>query len=385
MVAHLWPVRADVARTCSEQLYRALTDAERVMGDVSRAVNEARRSLFVTYDSTAQTFSPVIYLRGPDGEIFDFKSRKLVPTPASPATPTKSAPNAPMATAVPPALARLMTKPYSLVLGDLGKTEHDAFMRLRDKLMKDLAKESLNVSADTPLSTVAQLYSFMRGAEKLGNEFQKALRSGSMTVPPIIPAIASRISPGVHITLLRNPWLEEALAEKQAERTIYVIQPGEQGVVTYVRQSGNDWEESADGITTFEPESDIVLLRLFRGYTPENLFARPLLTEDDYLHGLRDLETLLSRDLANAITSTLNHRPALFLGVSMHAWHHRMLLHRTFPRGIPRDSLAIVESSGPERMVWQTGAGLPGKGEGIDVVEVTVEALDQIMHVEGAT
>lgn len=386
VVAHLWPVRADIARSCSEHLYRALMEAERFTGDISRAINEARRSLFVTYDSTAQTFSPIVYLRGPDGEIFDFKSRKLSPNavsatnPASPASSAPTTPEAPASAAIPPALDRLLTKPYSLVLGDLGRTEHDAFMRLRDKLIKDLTKESFQISPDSPLATVAQMYTFLRGSEKLGNEFQKALKAGGMTSSPIIPAIASSMGPGVHITLLRNPWLEEALAEKQPERTIYVIQPGEKGVVTYKRAAGEDWEESSDGLTSFEPEKDIVLLRLFRGYTPENLFAMPLLTEDDYLHGLSDLESLLSRDLANAITSTLNHRPALFLGVSMHAWHHRMLLHRTFPRGIPRESLAIVNSSGPERTIWQTGAGLPGKGEGIDVVEVSLETLDVMMQ-----
>jgi hypothetical protein len=394
VVAHLWPVRAEVARTCSEQLYRALTDAERITGDISRAVNEARRSLFVTYDSTAQTFSPIIYLRGPNGEIFDFKSRKLAPSSsvlassaASAAKTTQMVTQAPAGptnelsktTAIPPSLVRLLDKPYSLILGDLGKTEYDAFLRLRDKLVKDLAKEALQVSTDMPLSTVTQLYSFLRGPEKLGNEFQKALKVGNMAVPAIIPAIASRIGPGVHVTLLRNPSLEEALAEKQPERTIYVIQPGEQGVVTYLREGGNDWEESSEGIT-FDPETDIVLLRLFRGYTPENLFTRPLLTEDDYLHGLSDLETLLSRDLANSIASTLNHRPALFLGLSLHAWHHRMLLHRTFPRGIPRESLAIVDSSGPERTIWQTGAGLPGKSEGVDVIEVSISALEEMMQ-----
>jgi hypothetical protein len=298
----------------------------------------------------------------------------IVPTNAVPASSGISA-----------ALIRLLEKPYSLVLGDLGRTEHDVFMRLRDKLVKDLTKEEIHVSADAPLSTIAQFYSFSRGPEKLGNEFQKALKLGSMSVPAIIPAIATRIGAGVHVTLLRNPWLEEALAEKQPNRTIYVIQPGEQGVVTYIREGGNDWEESSAGITTFDPEKDIVLLRLFRGYTPENLFARPLLTEDDYLHGLNDLESLLSRDLANSIASTLNHRPALFLGVSLHAWHHRMLLHRTFPRGIPRESLAIVDSSGPERLVWQTGIGLPGKGEGVEVAEISADALDEIMQVRVGT
>ncbi|HRI68905.1 MAG TPA: CHAT domain-containing protein [Polyangium sp.] len=76
VVAHLWPVRADVAGTFSEQLYRALTEVDRPTGDISRAVNEARRSLFAMYDSSAQAFSPVIYLRGPNGDIFDFKLRQ---------------------------------------------------------------------------------------------------------------------------------------------------------------------------------------------------------------------------------------------------------------------------------------------------------------------
>ncbi len=386
VVAHLWPVRADIARTCSEQLYRALTQADRGIGDISRALNEARRSLFVTYENTSQAFSPVLYLRGHDGEIFDFKTRKLEPIAIgkdaqAPGT-GPSAPTLAMPADYPQlrAFTQLLAKPFSLILGDLGRAEHQAFMQMREKLVKDLSKEPLQISTDMPLSKITQLYSFLRGPEKLAHEFQKALKSGTMSAPSIIPGIAARLGPGAHITLLRNPWLEGALVEKHPNRSLYVIQPGEEGAVTYVRQPDSDWEESPDGLTSFDPDKDIVLLRLFRGYTPENLFARPLLTEDDYLHGLGDLETLLSRDLANAITSTLTHRPALFLGISMHAWQHRMLLHRTFPRGIPRESLAIIDANNAERGIWQTGAGLPGRSEGIEALEMTVEDLDQIMQ-----
>ncbi len=380
VVAHLWPVRADVARTCSEQLYRALTEPYRAMGDISRALNEARRSLFVTYDNTAQVFSPVLYLRGLDGEIFDFKARKLAPIAITQQTDAPAAPPITPSTTIPPALAQLLAKPFSLILGDLGRAEHNAFMVLRDKLVKDLTKDSIQVTMETPFSKITQIYSFLRGREKLANEFQKSLKSGGMTAPPIIPAVASQLGPGVHITLLRNPWLEVAAAEKHPNRTLYVIQPGEKAVVTYVRQPGNEWEESTESLASFDPDEDIVLLRLFRGYTPDNIFAPPLLTEDDYLNGLTDFESILSRDLANAVTSTLKHRPALFLGISLHAWHHRMLLQRTFPRGIPQESLAIIDAKNAERIFWETGAGLPGKGEGVNAVEVSVEALDAMMH-----
>jgi len=74
VVAHLWPVRANVAQTCSKELYRALT-ADGVQGDVAMAMNAARSSVLSTHDLSAEAFSPVLYLRGPDGKIFDFDER----------------------------------------------------------------------------------------------------------------------------------------------------------------------------------------------------------------------------------------------------------------------------------------------------------------------
>lgn len=77
VVAHLWPVRADVARTCSAQFYRVMLGSERNGGDVAIALNEARRAMIGTYDASAEALSPVLYLRGPDGKIFNFGGRQV--------------------------------------------------------------------------------------------------------------------------------------------------------------------------------------------------------------------------------------------------------------------------------------------------------------------
>ncbi len=76
VVAHLWEVRADVARTCSTQLYRAMTGANRNTGDIALAMNQTRLAMLATYGSSAEALSPVLYLRAPEGKIFDFQGRK---------------------------------------------------------------------------------------------------------------------------------------------------------------------------------------------------------------------------------------------------------------------------------------------------------------------
>lgn len=101
VVAHLWPVRADVARVFSAQFYRALAGADCGRADVAVAMNEARRMILSAFEATAQAFSPVVYLRGPDGVIFDFNERQVVapprvklnPDPMTYLTPTKTETN----------------------------------------------------------------------------------------------------------------------------------------------------------------------------------------------------------------------------------------------------------------------------------------------------
>ena len=78
VAAHLWPIRADVARVFSKQLYRALAGSDRGRGDIANAMNEARRAILGSFETSAEAFSPVVYLRGPDGVIFTFDDRHIV-------------------------------------------------------------------------------------------------------------------------------------------------------------------------------------------------------------------------------------------------------------------------------------------------------------------
>jgi hypothetical protein len=368
VVAYLWPVKANVARACSTAFYRALAGADQGKGNVAVSMNEARRALLGAFERSAEAFSPVVYLRGPDGVLFDFKGRKIAPP--APATAMRSAPGG-----MPPAFTRLLAKPFTLVLGDRFKDQRSALTSFRDKLHKELIKVSVPVGSQMSMSALAQRFAMHRGAGKLGAEFQRAFRGGAPP-PPFIDAVASFIGPGVHVTLLRHPWFEIGLAEQQPDRTIYVIQPNEKGTLMLRREAGaSDWEDLDAPPAAFDPDEDILLFRPFGGYTPEHIFARPYLTEDDYVHGLGKLTEALPCDLADVALSTLSFRPVLFIGLSMHTIQHRMLLHQFYPRGVPSGSLAVLDPEEAERGLWERGAGLPGNDEGVDVIESTVEEI----------
>jgi hypothetical protein len=91
VVAHLWPVRADVARRCSGSFYRSLSGAAARRGDVGRSLHDARRTLLAEFEESAEAFSPVLYLRGYDTTLFDFQGRKLPAlSQSAPATPDGS-------------------------------------------------------------------------------------------------------------------------------------------------------------------------------------------------------------------------------------------------------------------------------------------------------
>ena len=111
VVAHLWPVQADVARLCSEQIYRTLAGADRSRGDVALSLNEARRAVLGSFGGSAEAFSPVLYLRGSSGVLFDFTGRALGAAPATSerAVMPPSAPRKPGALA--PSIAAEIRKP----------------------------------------------------------------------------------------------------------------------------------------------------------------------------------------------------------------------------------------------------------------------------------
>lgn len=371
VVAHLWPVKAEVARTCSTEFYRAIAGSHQSAGDIAVALNEARRAILGAYDASAEALSPVLYLRGPHGQVFHFKGRKITPPQATPRATTT-----PMGD-IPSGLARITRAPYSLVLGDRWTDDQMALDAFRDKLQRELAKVAVPPPAGLPLSTLTQWFALRRGQDKLGSEFQKIFRS-TTEAPALITALAKSLCPGVHATMLRSPWLEQELAAQQPECTIYVIQPDEDGAVILKRAADTEeWEEIEDPPVDIDLEREFIILRPCRGYTSEQVFTRPLLTEDDYALRLRELwnTNVLPVDLANSILRTLGRRPALMIGLSLLAADHRLLLHNLYARGVPRDSLAIVEVNLQEGKLWSSGAGLPGRNEGVEVVESTPDAL----------
>ncbi len=85
VLAHLWTVRADVARRCSATFYRSLTRTEASAGNVARSLHDARRTLLAEFEESAEAFSPVLYLRGRDSLLFDLGGRGQLPSaPRSP-------------------------------------------------------------------------------------------------------------------------------------------------------------------------------------------------------------------------------------------------------------------------------------------------------------
>jgi hypothetical protein len=163
-----------------------------------------------------------------------------------------------------------------------------------------------------------------------------------------------------------------------------VIQPSEEGAHLLRREAGaGDWEALSAPPAAFDLSQEILLFRPYGGYTTDHIFERPYLTEDDYVHDLGQLEGALQRDLANAALGNLSFRPALFIGLSMYEMHHRILLHRLFPRGVPRGSVVVLDPRDAERSLWERGAGLPGDNEGAEVVESTVEDIAATLGAAG--
>lgn len=364
VVAYAWPVRADVARTCSTEFYRAIAGADRHAGDVAMGLNEARRAILATHETSAEALGPVLYLRGPEGTIFDFKGRKVSPPKPS---VTLGAGNA----EVPKSLVRLLGGKFSLILGDRWKNDQALLDKFREKLQQELSKTAA-VRAGLPMSTLAQWFALRKGTDKLSKEFQKSFRA-TTDVPPVFVALAKLLRPGVHTTLLRTPWLEQSLAEAQPNKTIYVLQPSDSDSIALKREAGSDdWEELDAPPSDVDTDEDFLILRPYRGYTPDLVFTPPLLTEDDYDLHLRDLwnPKTIPVDLKNALQRTLGYRPALILGLSVLTAHHRLLLRQLYTRGLPRESLAIIERDDKEAAMWEAGAGLPGREEGIEALEV---------------
>ncbi len=320
------------------------------------------------HQGSAEAFSPVLYLRGRDATLFDFKVRRLGPPRE---TPLRGGP-------LPTPLRLLLNQPFSMLLGDRWSDERSALEDFRSRLRQGLEDARVPAPSGLPMSALTQRYVFRMGKDSLDSEFQDVFGRMDESLP-LVDALALRMGPGVHVTLLRRPVLELALARQRKDLTLYVAQPPEPGqkrAPLMRREAGREVWESLDVLpASLDLRKDVLLLRLYRGYMPREHFEQPLLTEDDYLLGVRELESMLSPELSDELLAILRARPVLLLGMSMLTWHHRMMLYRLFEeRPLPRGSLALLEPGESERELWVAGTSLPGR-KGVQVVETGLNGL----------
>ncbi len=328
---------------------------------------------------SAEAFSSVLYLRGPDPRIFELTGRQLRPPQA------RTAPRMDAGSSSGP-LAKIAGSPFSLILGGAWEDSslREIHVRLRDSLVAGLQTLGEAIEPSLPLYSLAQRFSLVAGALKLGRLFQKVLVSAYQhgEQPASIDAVAALLRPGVHTTLLWLPLLEHALMRHHPDRAIYVIQPGppageEHRLVMFRAPGQDDWIELY-GLPRLRLEESFVVLRLYGGYSPEAVpvLTNPQLTEDDHIQGLFDLRYIVPPEWESAIMGGLRTRPVLCMGVSAIDWRHRMLLRWLFDqRPPPAGSLAILGETQKEEVIWETrGAGLPGTSS-FTAVRASIEAL----------
>ncbi len=364
VVAHLWPVRADLAREAAQDFYRVLVGARAGQGDVGLGVQASRRTLV---GKSAEGFSPVLYLRGPDTHLFDLEGRRLRP-PSSRRRDQRIS-HKDIMTAP---FERIAQRPFSLILGSLWDDSllPELRARLQEALVRALDKLGESIEAHQPVYSVAQRYALRMGLPSLSRLFQRVIGSAYQRgeIPPLLDAVASLLHPGVHATLLWLPLLEHAIMHNHPNSPLIVIQPGppnsdERRMVIAKLPGSRDWEELLD-LPEIDLKQAFVVLRLYGGYSPEGVpvLTSPQLTEDDHIKGLFELRRILPTDWADDLLGWLRRHPVMCLGVSALDWRHRTLLLRLFDeRPVPSGSLAVLGEQQQEDEIWEKrGAGLPG-------------------------
>lgn len=375
VVAHLWPVKATSAQTCSIELYRSLTRSEQSHGNIGRSVAAARRTLLAT---SAEAFSPILFLRGTDSILFDFDGRRVT-------KPTGKRRGRGLA----PALGAILDRPYCMVLGDQDEARDTLFREMKQFMVENGDKPD----ETTSLSSLTQRCLLRFGQDVLHSLFQQALATTqAVPTPPLIDALARIVPAGVHVTLLWRPHLERALAEKQPNRTIWAIQPslgGSNAKPRIVKRAAgaSNWKMEPIVPKRFDTENDIVILRLYGGYSaePRAIFSPPMLTEDDHIHGMLGAAGLQLPTWMEELLARPRIHPGLFVGLSILDWRHRMLLRWLYDqRPAPKDSLAVLapNTDATEPEIWDSGGGLPGTGRIAAIIEDSVELATLIQDFE---
>ncbi|WP_437682089.1 CHAT domain-containing protein [Sorangium sp. So ce131] len=392
VIAHLWPLDTHVAGELAKSFYTSLTLWEQGCGDVAASLQSARRELLV---EGAGAFSSVLYLRGDNPLIFDFRGRIAPgPSPRGQKAPPPAA-AAPAGGQLESAekLKQLLAGPFSVLLGDSGEDPLECQMALRKKIA-----EKLHVRGDdaSGLANCIQLYALLHGRSALDHVFKEVveeiLQRDDTPLTPLAWELAGALRPGVHATLLWLPVLEHALAERYAGGDIYVVQPpspDEAGGSLWVRRrkAGSDeWLVASDlregWPNRLDLQRDFVILRLYGGYLPKREVLGALLTEDD--HALNPRHTEMPNDW-DGLVRHLRTRPTLVVGISVLDWRHRMVLRLLFDQGLPRESVAVLPLDGDDvdGQIWTKSGGAltRGRSRAVHVARQSTEALaDMLMN-----
>jgi hypothetical protein len=341
-------------------------------------VAAARRTLLA---QSAEAFSPALYLRGASSVIFNFEGRRMT-RPAAKRSSKRVA----------PALLGLLERPFTLVLGDL----HDSNGSLRQAVVQFMEENGDTAIEGLSLTALTQRCFLRYGSDVLHSLFQQALTASlSTSAPPLIASLSRLVPPGVHVTLLWRPSLERAIAEQQPDRTVYAIQPalaqpgGKPRVVK--RTAGTtSWKVEPVMPRHFDAERDIVVLRVYGGYSaePRSILSKPLVTEDDHIYGMLSGGGVRPPPWMNELLARPRIQPGLFLGLSVHSTGHRALLRWLYDdHPAPEGSLTILtpEAEAGDAAVWDGGGVFPETGHVGVITEDPAEfaqVLDEIERAE---
>lgn len=376
VVGHLWPVKMDVAEVCSKEFYGSLLINKK---NVAESLNLARHNILSQVNQSAEAFSPVLYLRGHEPRLFTFRRT----TRSSPSRSARVQPA--VTTAGEASLLELLRAPFTLVLGDhwADQTPEEPQRTLREKLQDT----PLKASEALPMSSLAQRYELLKNRKALRRWFAEQFRADPSQEVPLVWELARWLKPGVHISLLRQPVLELALAERQPELSIWVIYPNltDDSLFIQSRLPGKTWVDEDVLPSSSELDKGVVLLRLYNGYSVKELLEEPLLTEDDFLRIMGEFMGIIDREaqhLGDKLLATVNHRPSLLLGLSLLSWDHRHLLRYLLGGQLTRESTVLLEPGDHTADAWREKKGVP-VASSFKVLQREFSELAQIL--EGAT
>ncbi len=372
VVAHLWTADAKHARTAALQFYGALVDTAN--GDVAAALSLARLALA----GTAEALCPVLYLRGNQPTLFNFNRRKLRARPRS-GPGDNGGGLTPDQQKVLDDLRATLEEPCTVFIGErVGPQDRPwGGQDLRTKLLRELELDE--AGRFEPLPQLLQRYELMtrrRTLEDLVQDVLDPLFDDDGIDPGLLDGLCQVTGPGLIVTQLWVPVVEETLARKLPDTDIVVLQPQdpslEDRMQVFRRKAGETrFRPDDDGIRGVDFTTDRVVLRLYGGYQASNhrLRGQPVLTDDDRLRNLVEVG-----NLPRAVLAFVRHHPMVVLGLSPVRWSDRQLLQGLVgEQPMRRGSLAFVTGTATEsdRAYWSSESGPAGRSGRIGVYTQT--------------